>query len=475
MDDASGHCMKSNWPSLVDASCDWPQQEPRGPRESVDCRCDPPIVSGAVRGMELAAALLRQLFRCYPESMAVRLWNGDRLSVGAAIPARSTEAPFVLVLRHPEVIAAMVLGGGLCLAEAYCRGDADIEGDFYAALRLKNHLQTLQIPLRERPTALLQALRLRALNPRPAAAFGEHVPRRGSEVRDHSKQENRAANRFHYDISNDFYRLWLGQSLVYSCAYFDEPGDRLEKAQDAKLDHVCRKLLLRPNQRFLDIGCGWGALLIHAASQYGVYAHGITLSEKQLSVARQRIDEAGLEDRVTVELKDYRDLPRDSFDKVASVGLYEHVGLKNLPAYFATVHRALRSGGLFLNEGVTHEPGGWNKNSSTQFVNRYVFPDAQLDCAGNLLTLMERAQFEIEEVESLRSHLALTVRAWVDRLEHRYDEVLECVSEATFRVWRLYLAACALELDCGNLGVYQVLVSKRGSARIAELAQRGAS
>jgi cyclopropane-fatty-acyl-phospholipid synthase len=250
--------------------------------------------------------------------------------------------------------------------------------------------------------------------------------------------------------------------MVYSCAYFEQVDKCLDDAQTAKMDHICRKLLLKPDERFLDIGCGWGALLIHAASHYGVRAHGITLSVNQLTLARERIAQARLDDRVTVELMDYRDLKEATFDKIASIGMFEHVGIKNLPLYFSTARHLLAPGGLFLNHGITHEHAGWSKNLSTRFINRYVFPDAQLDSVSNVQCLMERAGFEIEDVESLRPHYALTLRTWVNRLEHHYSSALKTVSEATFRVWRLYMAASALEFESGNLGVYQILASSRG-------------
>jgi len=421
------------------------------------------VASPPHRGEALAAALLKLLFRYYPGSLAVRLWNGDDFSVGSAPPA-SSKAPFVLVFHHPQVVCTMILGRDpLRLAEAYFRGDVDIEGDFFAALGIKDHLEGLWVPVRHRLTAVKMALRLRALNPRQTQWFGDNVPVHGGKVRAHSKDENLKAIRFHYDISNDFYKLWLDRSMVYSCAYFEQAGKSLDEAQKAKLDYICRKLLLRPNEKFLDIGCGWGALLIHAASHYGVHAHGVTLSQKQLAFARQHIAEAGLEDRVTVELRDYRDLQEGSFDKVASIGMFEHVGLKNLPAYFSTVHRLLKPAGLFLNHGITHANSGWQKNISTKFINRYVFPDAELDRVSAIQSLMEHACFEIEDVEALRSHYALTLRAWVNRLERYHGQALEYVSEATFRVWRLYMTACALEFESGDLGIYQILASKRGA------------
>jgi cyclopropane-fatty-acyl-phospholipid synthase len=424
-----------------------------------------PQADGAHRAEALAIALLTQLFRRYPGSLAVRLWNGDSFSVGSA---SSTVAapPFVLVLRSPRAICTMILGQNpLRLAEAYFRSDFDIEGDLFAALRIKDHLETLQIPFRERLPAAMRALRLLALNRQERSSTGERIRLRGRNVRAHSKHGNLNAIRFHYDVSNEFYELWLDRSMVYSCGYFERPDKSLEDAQHAKLDHICRKLLLRPNEKLLDIGCGWGALLIHAARYYGVYGHGVTLSEKQLSVARRRILEAGLEERVTVELKDYRDLQVGSFDKVASVGMFEHVGLKNLPLYFSSVHRLLKPGGLFLNHGITHSQAGWHANVATRFINRYVFPDAQLDSISHIQVLMEKADFEIEDVEALRPHYALTLRAWVARLERHRDRALEYVSEAIFRVWRLYMTVCALEFESGNVGIYQVLASKRGPGK----------
>jgi cyclopropane-fatty-acyl-phospholipid synthase len=263
-------------------------------------------------------------------------------------------------------------------------------------------------------------------------------------------------------VSNDFYGLWLDAERVYSCAYFESPDQSLHEAQRNKLDHICRKLRLQPGERLLDIGCGWGALVCWAAREHGVRAHGITLSERQLEFARARVRAEGLEDLVTIELRDYRDLDDAAvYDKVSSIGMFEHVGLANLAGYYAVVRRVLRPGGLFLNHGITHDEEGWNRTVATEFINRYVFPDGELDCVSNIQLGMERGGFEILDVEGLRPHYAMTLRHWVSRLELRREEALQHVDEATYRVWRLYMAACALEFEAGGTGIYQILASNR--------------
>ena len=419
---------------------------------------------GAHRSADEASELLKRLFRSFDGSLALRLWTGTTLRVGKAATEES-ESRFTLVCRNPGVVRSLVLGRDpLLLAEAYFRDDIDIEGDFFAALSLKDHLHAIGLSFRERLGALLTALRLRAPNdtwPGPGSRL-RPSPLYGRAVKAHSRRENRAAISFHYDVSNEFYRLWLDEERVYSCAYFTSPDESLDQAQRNKLEHVCRKLRLRPGERLLDIGCGWGALVCWAARHHSVRAHGITLSRRQLEYAKQRIRAEALQDQVTVELRDYRDLVGEGiFDKVSSVGMFEHVGLANLATYLATVRRVLRPGGLFLNHGITHDEEGWNKTLATAFINRYVFPDGELDCVSNIQLGMERAGFEIHDVEGLRPHYALTLRHWVQRLEVNREAALREVNELTFRVWRLYMAACALEFEAGGTGIYQILASSR--------------
>ena len=418
----------------------------------------------ATHGVAQASALLHRLFCRFDGHLALRLWEGTLLKLGTANHAE-LEPRYTLICRSPSVVRSMVLGRDpLRMAEAYFRGEIDIEGDFFAAMHLKDQLESIRVSARDRLRTWFAAMRLHAADANDEAKGTERSARQGRRVKGHARHENSASITFHYDVSNAFYALWLGEAMVYSCAYFESPEATLAQAQQAKLDHICRKLLLKPGQRLLDIGCGWGALLIHAARHYGVHAHGVTLSRHQLGMAQQRIDEAGLQDSVTVELRDYRDLQGIAvYDKVVSVGMFEHVGLKNLPVYFATVQRLLKPAGLFLNHGITHFTEGWKRTLSTEFINRYVFPDGQLDTVGNVQRAMEHADFEITDVESLRPHYALTLRHWVSRLEQNHERALQHVSESTYRIWRLYMTTCALEFESGEIGVYQVLASKRAA------------
>ena len=420
-------------------------------------------LSAALPGSDSTAIAAAQrialrLLRGFRGSVGLRLWNDTSVRLGSTAPE------FTMVVRDPTVLRELVLQRNpLLLAEAHFRGQVDFEGDLYAALRLKTHFQSISLTWPERAALWRDALRLpkrqRLVISPTAAGAGKHGPRFAHR---HSRDTDQAAIAFHYDVSNEFYRLFLDEQMVYSCAYFESAEDSIDAAQRSKLDHICRKLRLNPGEQLLDIGCGWGALVLWAAQHYGVHAHGITLSRQQLALARERIAAAGLQDRVTVELLDYRDLKGERiYDKVSSVGMFEHVGLAHLPAYNATVMRVLRDDGLFLNHGITHDEEGWQPGLVSEFINRYVFPDGELDTVSNVQRGMERAGFEILDVEALRPHYAMTLRHWVQRLEAKRDEALQHVNDTTYRIWRLYMAACALEFESGGTGIYQILTGKR--------------
>jgi len=396
---------------------------------------------------------------------AVRLWDGSTDS-----PSGSPR--FTLILRRPGALRRMVLPPTQRrIGEAYVRNAIDVEGDLEAAASLVESIARRA----QRPGTALRLLRLLARLPADGARREPgRVPRtpRRIGVR-HTRRRDAAAIRHHYDVSNEFYGLWLDRRLVYSCGYFTHENATLDAAQEAKLDLICRKLRLRPGQRFLDIGCGWGALALHAAERYGVDATGITLSREQAALARARIAAAGLTERCRVELCDYRDLQTTAFDRIASVGMVEHVGRALLPTYFRHAFRMLAPGGLFLNHGIVASGAPvrpltrWLARRTrrwTSFIDAHVFPDGELVSPADMLAPAVHAGFEVRDVENLREHYACTLRHWVRRLEACHDDVVPLVGEATYRVWRAYMAGSAHAFASGQLGVIQTLLAKRDAA-----------
>ena len=395
--------------------------------------------------------------------VAVRYWDGE---VEGPRHARVT-----LVLKHPGALRRMLLPPSeLNLAEAYVHGDVDAEGDLEAAVDLGEVLGTRVAP----------GSFVRRILPHLLALPADHrelaTPTRrrwgiATLARRHSPRRDRRAVRFHYDIGNEFFRLFLDERMVYSCAYFKSGNETLEEAQEAKLEHTSRKLRLAPGELLLDIGCGWGGMIIHAAQRCGVNALGITLSENQAEFARKRIAALGLSDRCRVEVRDYRQLgDLEAFDKVVSIGMVEHVGHRRLGEYFAQAYRVLRPGGLFLSHGVVTVDGARPKPLSRRladwmwrgrgFIERYVFPDSELLPLGEHVLAAERAGFESRDAESLREHYALTLRHWVRRLEANRDDALQLVGDATYRVWRLYMSGSAHQFATGRINVEQLLLAK---------------
>jgi cyclopropane-fatty-acyl-phospholipid synthase len=276
----------------------------------------------------------------------------------------------------------------------------------------------------------------------------------------HTKRWDAKAIAFHYDVSNDFYALFLDRRMVYTCAYYRRPDGDLDQAQEDKLDLVCRKLRLEPGERLLDIGCGWGSLVMWAAERYGVQALGVTLSKAQTEWAQAAIRRAGLEGRARVEHLDYRDLPADArFEKIAAVGVIEHIGIRNYPQYFARVHEMLAPDGLFLNHGITREKH-WQRTSQTDFLERHVFPNGEMDNVSHILDVMERAHFEVLDVENLRAHYARTTHHWVERLQANAERARALVSERVYRTWITYLAASSVSFIQGAIGLYQVVAGR---------------
>ena len=398
---------------------------------------------------------------------AVRYWDGT------VEEGRRTPSPFTFRIERPGALRRMLLPPNeLSIIEAYLSGDVDIDGRVEDAATLGD---TINRRVRSAGT-LASIVRHAMALPKSEAVKAVRATRAERSVErvgdQHEKARDRAAVQYHYDVGNDFYALWLDERMVYSCAYFETPDTSLDDAQLGKLDLVCRKLRLRPGERLLDVGCGWGAMIMHAAKRYGVTALGITLSENQAALARERIAAAGLSDRVKVEIRDYRDLgPAEAFDKISSIGMVEHVGLAKLPVYFAALYRALAPRGLFLNHGIVSlgaarskgwrdrlEARLWKRNA---FIEQYVFPDGQLVPLQAVVGAAEAAGFETRDAESLREHYAMTLRHWTARLTGNAARAIAIAGERRYRVWRLYMAASAHAFASGSINVVQTLLSKR--------------
>ncbi len=400
---------------------------------------------------EASIEILDQLFGTTPfQRVGFQLWDGTRWPDES--PREAT-----LVLRHPGALRQM-FGSGTekGLAEAYLHDDFEIVGRIEAAFELADVLGRRDESWFDNLRTYFRLRRLPASRG-PAEAARSFAER---DDRPHSVPRDRTAVSFHYDVSNDFYQLWLDRRMVYSCAYFQHPEASLDEAQTDKLDYLCRKLRLGRGQRLLDIGCGWGGLAIYAAERFGVQVTGITLSAAQAELAATRARQAGLSGRVRIELRDYRELSaREPFDAIVSVGMAEHVGRTHLPEYFRHAGALLRPGGVFLNhaigDGIRVRP-----RSGPSFIEAYVFPDSDIPPVPIMLQAAESAGLEIRDLENLRSHYTLTLRHWVRRLEAAHDDALRFVNEPTFRVWRLYLAGSAHGFDGGQLAVYQTLLVK---------------
>jgi cyclopropane-fatty-acyl-phospholipid synthase len=343
----------------------------------------------------------------------------------------------------------------LGLARAYVAGEIEADGDVFAlleALRTKTQ-RNLRFGLAAAPLAVNAARRLGLLG-RPPAPPPEEARLHGWR---HTRQRDADAIGHHYDVGNDFYRLVLGPSMTYSCARFADPAMDLTAAQESKHDLICRKLGLpgQPGARLLDVGCGWGSMVIHAAAHYGARAVGITISRSQADLARKRAAEAGVGDRVEIRLQDYRELGRERFDVISSIGMSEHVGAKNLAQYYTILHDALHPQGRLLNHAISSVGGSPMRRTS--FIGRYVFPDGELIDVATSIEAMEQVGFEVRDVESLREHYVRTLRTWVANLEEHWDEAVDLVGERRARVWRLYMAGSAVGFADGGINVHQVL------------------
>lgn len=382
--------------------------------------------------------LSRFLARLQPQSdipLRLALWNGVQHDLGAS-PQVTVRLPAPASLRYflPPSLDN--------LAEGYVNGHFDVLGRAQDIVDAASKLAHVAVPMRGRFGRLFNAAQ-------------------------HNRSRDARAIEHHYDVSNEFYRLWLDPAMVYSCAYFPTRSESLEAAQSAKLDHILTKIMLGPGERLLDIGCGWGALVLRAAQKFGARALGITLSRNQYELARQRVAQAGLTGQVEIRLQDYRDIdPGDGlFDKITSVGMFEHVGLNHLSAYFGKINALLKYGGLVLNHGITStDPGsGATPLGAASFIEKYVFPGGELPHISLALKDMQSAGLEALDIECLRRHYARTLACWAQNYEDRSEAIRALVNETTFRVWRIYLAGCAHAFRQNWVSLYQVLACKAGA------------
>ncbi|MFB6638418.1 class I SAM-dependent methyltransferase [Streptomyces chartreusis] len=400
-------------------------------------------------------SLLEQLLGV-PLPLRIRAWDGSQ--------AGPPGAPTLVVRNRRAVRRLLFKPGELGLARAWVAGDLEIEGDLYAALDL---LAGLVWERGEDARSLAQALRdpevraaVRGLVrlggvPLPPAPPPEEVRRPGHL---HTKRTDKRAISHHYDVGNDFYEIVLGPSMVYSCAYWPAPDTTLETAQRDKLDLVCRKLGLKPGMRLLDVGCGWGSMAMHAAREYGVSVVGITLSQEQAAYARKRVADEGLTDRVEIRVQDYREVGDGPYDAISSIGMAEHVGAERYLEYADVLHRLLKPGGRLLNHQIARRPQRDESSYEVDdFIDAYVFPDGELQPVGVTVAQLERAGFEVRDVESIREHYALTLRRWVANLEADWARAVRLTGFGRARVWRLYMAASALAFERNRIGVNQVL------------------
>ncbi len=412
--------------------------------------------------LEAARALVRSLAERLNVDGWVRLWDGTRLPLG-----NEPKSNFEISIRDAGVIGAILRRPSLdSIIRQYVEKGIDFSGGTLVDFGIGLQDSRKSVKLKPGEIASL-ALKLSPfLFAKPTDARDAHGFQGEITGKNRKTDDNKAYIQFHYDLSNDFYALFLDPEMVYSCAYYTDWSNGVEQAQRDKLEMICRKLRLKPGDRMLDIGAGWGGLLCHAAVNYGVTAHGVTLSEEQLAFARDKAKRLGIDNRVTFELSDYSKVT-GTYDKIASIGMYEHIGLKNIPAYMSKVRSLLSDEGLFLNHAISRRAPKHNQSwlkarmrPEKKAIAKYIFPGGELDDIGHSVAAMERAGFEVHDVEGWRLHYARTCQLWCERLTANKDQAIQYVGEEKYRIWVAYLAGVSLAFSRGTLRLFQTLASK---------------
>jgi len=395
--------------------------------------------------LEVSRSIYERLARLGEPVPRMRAWTGEEWG--------PPDADATIVLQHPGALRALLFPpGDLTAGEAYIYDDIDIEGDIFSVLEFGANLNISPTS----PTALSI---LRLIRQLPKDSRRRDATRPKMKGITHSLRRDRQAVTYHYDTGNEFFAQFLDPLMVYSCAYFLDPFEKLETAQRRKLDVICRKLQLAPGDRLLDVGCGWGSFVIHAAAEYGVHATGVTLSGEQAEYARIRAKEAGVDDRVTILQKDYREV-HGRFDAIASIGMFEHVGAKELGTYFGHLREMLTPSGRLLNHGIVTRDRKHHRRHKATFVSTYVFPDGELEPVEDVIHAAALAGFEVRDAESLRINYALTLRHWVANLEANHEEAVAAANETTYRIWRIYMAGSAVSFEKAGISVFQLLLTK---------------
>ena len=372
--------------------------------------------------------------------LRVELWNGDKLDLSSDEPRVKIRVPDPGGLRY---LLSPTLDS---LGEAYVEGALEIEGSAADMIRVGNALaESTGKPAR---TSSIAGAALRLMSPHPSP---------------HTREKDAQAIRYHYDVSNEFYSQFLDPAMVYSCAYFENGDEDLATAQVKKIDHILTKIGLRRGQTLLDIGCGWGALVIRAAQKFGARCVGVTLSERQYELARERVAQSGLQDRIEIRLQDYRDVGGE-FDRITSVGMFEHVGVQHLAEYFGRIDKLLAPGGVVMNHGIT--TSDIEQRSSPygggDFIDRYVFPHGELAHLSTVIRTMQEGGLEVRDVENLRRHYARTCALWTENFERNAARIRQAAEPKTFRIWHVYLAGCAYAFAHDWISLYQIVCGKAG-------------